>query len=77
MGKRVPEDVCVVGAGNISQYIGFEPGYITSLDGIDAKIASKACELIEDMRMGKPVTGGLRYLLENGLHQGKTTAKRA
>lgn len=74
MGRRVPQEIAVAGAGNYGRYLGFEAGYITTTSGLVEKLAKRACELIDSKRKGDAFTCGLRVAVKSELLPGWSTA---
>jgi DNA-binding LacI/PurR family transcriptional regulator len=73
MGRRVPQDVAVIGAGNYGKYLGFETNYITTMKGLVEKLAQEACRLIQRKRGGEQLPSGLKVLVKSELSPGRST----
>lgn len=75
LGKRTPEDVGVVGAGNIASYHSAFPCTLTTLDGHFGKIGESACRLLAEMRNGQSFPPGYTHVIPARLVVGHSTDK--
>jgi LacI family transcriptional regulator len=74
MGRKVPQDVAVIGSGNYGKYLGFEPDYITTTKGLVPGLAREACKMIQAKHNGEDLPCGSRVLVKSELLQGRSTA---
>jgi LacI family transcriptional regulator len=76
LGKDVPDDVAVVGCGNLGKYHKSVAGDLTTVDICIDEIAANACDLLVAMRNGEQVAEGLTIAVEGKLLIGKSTFKK-
>ena len=76
MGKQVPQDVAVVGNGNLLESYGLFPGELTTLDSCFHEMANNACDLILKMRDAGQCYLDEVFMPEMKLIKGESTASR-
>ena len=53
LGRKVPEDVAVVGQGGFAEFVGCAPGELTTIDGCFYELGTESCKLLLEKRGGK------------------------
>ncbi|MCC6681125.1 MAG: GntR family transcriptional regulator [Phycisphaeraceae bacterium] len=76
LGKKTPDDIGVVGAGNIPIYHSALQGTLTTLDGHFTEIGESACRLLAEMRGGKTFPPGYTHVIPSRLVVGSSTQQR-
>jgi len=74
MGKRVPEDVAVIGAGNLAKYLDFTPNALTTVAIDYHEMGMQAFKLLSAMRNGEKIEPHLRISLKGKIIAGNSTA---
>lgn len=74
--KRVPEDLGLVGGGNIGMYQPVFAGTLTTTDGHFSEIGESACRLLMEMREGHVYPSGYTHIIPSRLIIGNSTERR-
>jgi len=71
-GKRVPEDVAVIGVGNLKPYYEFAPS-LTTIDVGSYQVGAEACKLLIAMNNGEKMEPNLHITVKSKLILGQST----
>ena len=70
---RVPQDIAVIGNGNMGKFYGIEPGVLSTMDVHGKEGQLKAVELLMSLIRGEHVEPHLRYFVKPELICGQST----
>lgn len=70
---RVPQEIAIIGNGNMGQYYGVEPGILSTMDLHGKESQSKAVELLMAQIRGEQIEPYLRYFVKPELICGRST----
>ena len=75
LGRRVPEDVAVLGGGSLRAYSWYFAASLTSMDHDQATVAQLVCDLFKRLRQGERIEPGHVERVPCTLVEGESTAR--